>query len=186
LPLRRFAKIAIALALVVSGFGAVSAAFLNFWPSFGGRVVGERKTRAQASPPVPRWSVRKRGAEDSANHPPILGLPQAASHGRRGADTAAALSFARSPRSNGLQEATHAGVAGNLVRACQRLSRNRPRPHHGRSDAVGVRITASRCRAEARFTSDRWHGSIEPLEVQAEHWEPAWKADAPAGTSGIG
>jgi L-ascorbate metabolism protein UlaG (beta-lactamase superfamily) len=50
LPLRRFAKIAIALALVVFGFGAVSAAFLNLWPSFGGRVEGERKTRTQASP----------------------------------------------------------------------------------------------------------------------------------------
>jgi hypothetical protein len=111
--LRRFAKIAIALALVVFGFGAVSAAFLNFWPSFGGSVVGERKSAGAGVTTVPRWSVRKRGAEDSANHRPILGLPQAASHERRGADTAAALSFAHSPRSNGLQEATHAGVAGN-------------------------------------------------------------------------
>src|SRR5687768_9059934 len=46
----RFGKIAIGLVLVVSGFCAAGAAFLTFWPSFGGPVVGERLARAQASP----------------------------------------------------------------------------------------------------------------------------------------
>ena len=46
----RFGKIAIGLVLLVSGFFAAGAAFLNFWPSFGGPVVGERLARAQASP----------------------------------------------------------------------------------------------------------------------------------------
>jgi hypothetical protein len=41
-------------------------------------------------------------------------------------------------------------------------------------------------RAAARFTSDRWHGSIEPqLRFKRNTWRPAWKADAAAGTSGI-
>ena len=46
----RFGKIAIRLVLVGSGICAGSAAFLTFWPSFGGPVVGERLARAQASP----------------------------------------------------------------------------------------------------------------------------------------
>ena len=46
----RVGKIAIALVLVVSGFCAAGVAFLNFWPSFGGDVVGERLARTQASP----------------------------------------------------------------------------------------------------------------------------------------
>ena len=45
----RVRKIAIALVLVVSGICAAGAAFLNFWPSFGGDVVGERLARTQAS-----------------------------------------------------------------------------------------------------------------------------------------
>lgn len=48
--MRRLGKIALVLALIASGIGVVSAAFLNFWPSFGGSVVGERLARAQASP----------------------------------------------------------------------------------------------------------------------------------------
>ena len=46
----RFGKIAIGLVLVVSAFCAAGAALLNFWPSFGGRVVGERLAGTQTSP----------------------------------------------------------------------------------------------------------------------------------------
>jgi hypothetical protein len=47
--MNRLGNIAIALVLVMSGFCAAGAAFLTFWPSFGGDVAGERLARAQAS-----------------------------------------------------------------------------------------------------------------------------------------
>ena len=46
----RFGRIVLGLVLVVPGFCAAGVAFLSFWPSFGGAVVGERLARAQASP----------------------------------------------------------------------------------------------------------------------------------------
>jgi hypothetical protein len=48
--MRLFGRIAIAVVLVVAAFGAAGAAFLAFWPSFGGTLTVERLARAQASP----------------------------------------------------------------------------------------------------------------------------------------
>ena len=126
---------------------------LEFLAIVGGRVVGERKTRAQASPQfrdgrfenvVPKTArttaqsldyLKRQVMGDEVRTPP----PPCPSLIRLDP-----TDFKKPP---------DAGVAGNLVRACQRLSRNRRRPHHGRSDAVGVCVTASRYRAEALSSS---------------------------------
>ena len=46
----RLCKFAIAVVALAASVGAIAAALLNFWPSFGGTVAGDRAVRAQASP----------------------------------------------------------------------------------------------------------------------------------------
>ena len=46
----RLRKFAIAIVALAASVGAIAAALLNFWPSFGGTVAGDRAIRAQASP----------------------------------------------------------------------------------------------------------------------------------------
>ena len=46
----RASKLAIAVVATVAALGVISAAVLNFWPSFGARVSGDRLSRAQSSP----------------------------------------------------------------------------------------------------------------------------------------
>ena len=46
----RLSKLAVVAVVVAAGLTAAGAVLLNFWPSFGGSVLGDRAARARASP----------------------------------------------------------------------------------------------------------------------------------------
>ena len=77
--MNRFGQIRSRACLRRVGFCGAGAAFLNFWPSFGGAVVGERLARAKTSPQfrdghfenvvpkTPRTTAQSLGLSQAAN-----------------------------------------------------------------------------------------------------------------------
>lgn len=49
-PMSRLSKLTVAVVALAAGSSAIGAGLLNFWPSFGGTVLGDRSARAHASP----------------------------------------------------------------------------------------------------------------------------------------